>query len=172
MRVIVGLKQGDECFRLLWISESRSGIYIGHFTGVVDVHSSYHQDGTRHSRIAKSHHQRWKDVPLKSHSGVKQLLHISISTKAPHDRWPSVASDRDELLVLNGAQFADYDTLAVDAWLSDAGSESTLERRAAYTHHHLGFHHISLSTWHLSHFPNFLFALSFWAANTHATVEA
>jgi hypothetical protein len=107
-----------------------------------------------------------------SRSGVKQLLQISIPINAPHDRWSSVASDRDELLVLNGGQFADYDTLAVDAWLSDAGSKSTLERRAAYTRDHLGFHHISLSTWHLSHFPNLVFALSFWAANKHAPVEA
>ena len=172
MRVIIGLKQGDECFRLLWLSESRSGIYIGHFNGVVDVHSSYHQDGTRHSRIAKSHHQRWKDVPLKCHSGVKQLLHSSISTEAPHDRWPSVVSARDELIVLNSSQLAGYDTLAVDAWLSDTSSESTLERRARHTHQQLGFHHISLSTWHLSYFPDLLFALSFWAANTHAPVEA
>lgn len=172
MRVIVGLKRGEDCFRLLWLSESRSGIYVGHFTGLIDIHSSYHQDGTRHTRIAKSHHQRWTDVPLNSHSGVKPLIHGSIQVNAPHDRWPIVASARDEFIVLNDSDLAGYDTLAVDAWLSDAGNESALKRCAEHAHRELGFRHITHSTWQLSCFPNLLLAISFWAANTHVPIEA
>jgi hypothetical protein len=172
MRVIVGLEGPEERFRLLWLSESRSGIYIGYFTGTVDVHSSYHQDGTRHSRIAKSHHQRWQDVPLRSHSGVKQLLHASIPIHNRHDLWPRVASARDELIILNHSQFAGYDTLAVDALLASTNNDSDLNRFPEHAHEEYGFHHISQSTWSLSFFPNLVFALSFWAANTHAPVEA
>lgn len=172
MRAIVGLQHPGEIFRLLWLSESKSGIYVGYFNGVVDTHVSYHRDGTRHFRIAKSHHQRWKDVPLNDHVGVKQLLHSSISAHAKHDPWPRITSPRDETILLDSRQLSGYDTLAVDTWLSDTGNESMLTRRAEQAHLESGFRHISLSNWRLSSFPHLLFAISFWGGNTHVPVEA
>lgn len=171
MRVIVGLKRLEETFRLLWLSESRSGIYIGHFAGAADVHFSYHQDGTRHTRIAKGHHQRWKDAPLSSHTGFKLLLHGGIPLNAGHERWSKATSARDQLITFDSSQFAGYDTLAVDALLSDLSHETSFSLYKEHAHSEHGFLYISHSVWRLSFFPNLFFALYFWAANTHASVE-
>jgi hypothetical protein len=170
MRVIVGFEAPPESFRVMWLSESRSGIYVGQFMGAVDIHASYHRDGTRHTRIGKSHHQRWKDVPLSSFSGVKQLQHGSIPIQGISHRCPRVPSVRDELITLDSSQFIGYDTLAVDFWLSDADSGSKLNHVAEHAHLDTGFHHISYSSWTLSSFPNLAFAVSFWAANTITSV--
>ena len=170
MRVFVCLKVSGETHRVLWLSESKSGIYVGVFNDTVDLHFSYHQDGTRHSRIAKEHHQRWKDVPLHLHSGVRQMLHNSISLKSLQaHRWPTHApTTRDETILLDESQFVGNDSLAVDVWLADSASEQELRHSAQTAHLRAGFLAVSSSIWELDNFANLRLAISFWAATTSA----
>lgn len=167
MRVLVLLKLGGVSHRVLWASESRSGIYMGVFTDRVDTHFSYHADGVRHIRIAKSHHRRWRDVPLASHVGFKQLLHSSITLQSEPRPWPIQApSARDEVLCLDESSFLGYDSLAVDMWLSDFASKAALGNTARGVHARHGFKYISHRVWHLQNFSGLLFAMGFWAAST------
>jgi hypothetical protein len=167
MRALVCLESPEATHRVLWLSESKGGIYVGAFNQVVDTHSSYHQDGTRHFRVANSHHQRWKDVPLSDHSGVKQLLHSSIPLQeANTHQWPTHTSTvRDEILLITRDQFVGYNTMAVDVWLADCGSDAALTDLSQTAHLRHGYVAVLAKSWGLKSFSNLKLAISIWAAH-------
>ena len=136
MRTTLCVRVAGQVYRILWMSESKKGIYVGVFNNLVDSHMSYHQDGTRHWRVAKVYHNRWKDVPLSLHVGIKQLNHSSISILPECFQYWSkhVPIRRNEtVIVLDEHQFYGHDTLAVDVWLTDVASETVLLKRLAQT---------------------------------------
>jgi hypothetical protein len=126
VKTAICLREGDKVFRLLWLSESKAGVYIGIFSDTVDVHQSYHTDGTRHTRIGATHVQRWKDVPLASYSGFKQLAHLGFSapTAISQQSWPSHRSNSawDSVETIGVSAFERDEHLAIDVWLGDQDS--------------------------------------------------
>jgi hypothetical protein len=128
---------------------------------------SYHADGIRHTRIAKTHHQRWQDVPLINHTGFKQLLHGNIPLRSqPRLGSLKAASARDDVICLEERYFLGHDSVAVDVWLSDTASKSALDRAAQSVHSRHGFKFVAHKAWRLQSFPSLVFAMSFWAAST------
>jgi len=156
------LENKDESRRIVWLTESKSGIYVGLFSGQVDSHSSYHQDGTRHWRIKDEYHQRWKDVPLRTFTGAKQLQHGNMSLLPPLElKGPRhLPSGRDEVLLVPATDALGFSDLALDVWLSDKTSARMLERLMESVHTRTGSRVVAERRWGLDSFPNLLLGLS------------
>lgn len=129
MRISLCFRRDDQIYRLVWLNESTNGIYLGVLGGREEFHVSYHQDGTRHAKLDSEYHNRFSDVPIASHTGVRQLDHLSL---AMTKEWFSAATvyDGDEktetLVLLDEGLFRKRDTLALDVWLLDRASEPEL----------------------------------------------
>ena len=172
MRALVCLEtEGDPC-RVAWLSESRAGIYIGICSGVVDAHASYHQDGTRHWHINKTHHQRWKDVPLRDFVGARQLQHGAMSLTPTRElAWPrQPPSARDELVLVPAAATAGFCDLALDIWLADHSSLGPAGHLLDAVHRRPGTRVVTEKAWQLESFPHLYLAVSVSLTNASREV--
>jgi hypothetical protein len=77
MRIALCVRFNKRLFRLVWITESKNGIYLGILGGKQEAHVSYHQDGNRHAKLGDDYHNRFKDTSITDHEGPKQLGHLS-----------------------------------------------------------------------------------------------
>ena len=129
MRIALCFRRSDNIHRLIWITESKNGIYLGIQGAKQEFHISYHQDGTRHAKVGSDYHNRFNDVQIASHKGVRQLHHVSLPiTKAWFTTETAYSGDNktESLFLLDEALFRDRDTLALDVWLLDRSSEREL----------------------------------------------
>lgn len=129
MRVALCVRRQKSIYRLVWLGESKAGIYVGVLGAQEDSHVSYHTDGTRHVKIGDEYHNRFADTPISEFKGFKQLDHFSLSlTKDWFNAKSLYAGDaKTESIVLVDEQLlAGKDTLALDVWLTDRKSEQDL----------------------------------------------
>jgi hypothetical protein len=129
MRIALCFRRNDNIHRLVWITESKNGIYLGIQGAKQEVHISYHQDGTRHAKLGTDYHNGFSDVQIASHKGVRQLYHVSLPiTKAWFTTGTAYSGDNktESLFLLDEVLFRDRDTLALDVWLLDRSSEREL----------------------------------------------
>src|SRR5437879_92875 len=78
MRIALCVRFDKRLFRLVWINESKNGIYVDILGGKQEAHVSYHQDGNRHVKLGNDYHNRFSDTPIAAHKGPKQLGHLSL----------------------------------------------------------------------------------------------
>ena len=129
MRISICFRRDSQIYRLVWITESKGGIYLGLLGGQQEFHVSYHQDGTRHAKVGSEYHNRFSDTPIASFAGSKHLDHVSLSMSP---EWFSTATayvedeKTETLFVLDESLFRGRDTCAVDVWLCDRASEPNL----------------------------------------------
>jgi hypothetical protein len=131
MRIALCFRRNDNIHRLVWITESKNGIYLGIQGAKQEIHISYHQDGTRHAKLGTDYHNRFSDVQIASHKGVRQLHHVSLPiTKEWFTTGTAYSGENktESLFLLDEALFRDRDTLALDVWLLDRASEQELFR--------------------------------------------
>ena len=129
MRVALCVRHEKTIFRLVWINESKAGIYLGVLGSEQDSHISYHQDGTRHTKIGAEYHNRFSDTPISSHTSFKQLDHLSLSlTKNWFNPKTIYAGDErtESIVLLDERLLYGRDTLALDVWMTDRASEQKL----------------------------------------------
>ena len=125
MRIALCVRHEKTIFRLVWINESKAGIYIGTLGAQEDSHASYHQDGTRHTKIGYEYHNRFSDIPIASHTGFKQLGHYSLSLTKNWFNAKTIYTGDDKtesIVLLDQPLFYDRDTLALDVWMTDRAS--------------------------------------------------
>lgn len=127
MRISICFRRANKIYRLVWLNESKAGVYLGLLGGQQEFHVSYHQDGTRHAKLDSEYHNRFSDAPIASYTGFKQLDHMSL---AMTKEWFSAATEytSDEktqsVVLLDECLFAGRDTCALDVWLLDRASET------------------------------------------------
>lgn len=129
MRISICFRRDNQIYRLVWLNESNGGVYLGVLGGQQEYHVSYHQDGTRHAKLDLEYHNRFSDVPIASHTGVKQLDHLSLAmTKEWFNAATRYPGDEktETLVLLDEGLFCGRDTLALDVWLLDRASEPQL----------------------------------------------
>ncbi len=129
MRIALCTRHGSSIYRLVWVGESKAGIYVGVLGAQEDSHASYHTDGTRHVRIGSEYHNRFADTPIKKFKGFRQLDHFSLSlTKNWFNAKTLYAGDEktESVVLLDEKLLQDKDTLALDVWLTDRKSEQDL----------------------------------------------
>lgn len=129
MRSSICFRRDRRIYRLVWITESRNGIYVGLLGGQQEFHVSYHQDGTRHAKVGSEYQNRFSDTPIAAYAGFKQLDHISLSMSP---EWFGAATEyagdekTETVFVLDESLFRACDTCAVDVWLCERSSETGL----------------------------------------------
>ena len=129
MRIALCVRFHKRLFRLVWLNESKNGIYVGILGTKQEIHLSYHQDGNRHMKAGAEYHNRFTDTPIAAHTGVKQLGHLSFPlTKNWFDPKRAYAGDEktESLLLLDERLLWNKDTLALDVWLVERSSELQL----------------------------------------------
>ncbi|MBL8510659.1 MAG: hypothetical protein JNM52_03345 [Betaproteobacteria bacterium] len=158
MRIALCVRHGQSIFRLVWITESKAGIYIGALGSSEDAHQSYHQDGTRHTKIGVEYHNSFGDTPIAEHTGFKQLVHCSLSLTKNWFNAKTIytGDDKTESIVLLDQQlFYGKDTLALDVWMTDRASEQKLLAFIADSFLTTSkFHAVSELVSSLDYFPN------------------
>jgi hypothetical protein len=156
MKTAICWRDNARVSRLLWLSESRGGLYYGIFNSAVDVHQSYHTDGVRHTRIGKAHHQRFVDLPLANHKGTRQLTHQGLGPLSPGAAsWPKHESSHafDSVEIIDRSALIGAERLAVEIWLSDHDSLGNLDTRLDLISRTFDFSRLLFtSTLKLSHF--------------------
>lgn len=164
MRVALCVRHEKTIFRLVWINESRAGIYLGVLGTEQDSHISYHQDGTRHTKIGADHHNRFSDIPISSHVSFKQLDHLSLSLTK---NWfnPRTIYNGDEktevTVLLDQRLLYGRDTLALDVWMTDRASEQKLlDAIAKHLVTRPDFQVVAEFVFALEYFPNQKIALT------------
>jgi hypothetical protein len=158
VRISICFRWNSQIYRLVWITESRDGVYLGLLGGQEEFHVSYHQDGTRHSKIGSEYHNRFSDAPIAAFTGFKLLDHVSLSM-SPEWFTAATAYAGDEktetLFVLDESLFRNRDTCMVDVWLCDRPSErSLLEAIGRTVSGEASFHIASETLLALDNFPN------------------
>ena len=129
MRIALCVRFDKRLFRLVWINESKNGIYVGILGAKQESHVSYHRDGNRHVKVAADYHNRFSDAPIAAHKGAKQLGHLSLPlTKNSFEPKMAYLGDEktESLLLLDERLLWNKDTLALDLWLLDRASEPEL----------------------------------------------
>jgi hypothetical protein len=172
MRALVCLETECGLRRVTWLSESKAGIYVGICSGPIDVHSSYHQDGTRHWHVNKAHHQRWKDVALRDFVGAKQLQHGAMPLNPTRElAWPrQPPTARDDVVLVPAAATAGFSDLALDVWLADHSSLAPAGLLLDAVHRRPGTIVVAERAWQLDSFPHLHLAVSVSLANTSREV--
>ena len=170
MRVSICVERGDKVYRLAWVSESKSGVYLGHLGANEDHHVSYHQDGKRHFKSGDLHHGAFVDLPIASHKGFKQLSNgnVALTKEWLNARTEYPASPRAETLIsLAENVFNGFDSLSIDWYLVDSASEVAFREminRRARTREQFAL--VDLRSLALHHFPGHNLGLALWAART------
>ena len=129
MRIALCVRLDKRLFRLVWINESKNGIYVGILGAKQESHASYHQDGNQHAKAGADYHNQFSDAPIAAHKGVKQLGHLSLPlTKNSFSPKMDYSGDEktESLLLLDERLLWNKDTLALDLWLLDRASEPQL----------------------------------------------
>lgn len=172
MRTALCFRRDSSIYRLVWLNENSNGIYLGFLGGQQEFHISYHQDGTRHDKLDTEYHNRFSDVPISSHVGVKQICHSSLSmTREWFSAATAYAGDEktETLILLDERLFHERDTLALDVWLLDRASEPLLFSMIGRTiASDKKFHVIGEVIMALDAFPNHKLALTLRSARIRA----
>ncbi|HEY3326915.1 MAG TPA: hypothetical protein VGK14_07045 [Novimethylophilus sp.] len=168
MRTALCVRHEKTIYRLVWLNESKAGIYIGVLGSEQDSHISYHQDGTRHTKMGSEYHNRFSDVPISSHTGFRQLEHLSLSlTRNWFNAKTIYTGDArtESIVLLDERLFYDKDTLALDVWMTDRQSEQDLlESIAKHTLTRENFQVVTEFVSALEYFPNQKIALTLCSA--------
>ena len=168
MRIALCVRHEKTIFRLVWINESKAGIYIGTLGSNEDAHQSYHQDGTRHTKMGSEYHNRFSDVPIAQHTGFKQLGHFSLSLTKNWFNAKTIYTGDDKtesIVLLDQRLFYDRDTLALDVWMTDRASEQGLLKIVASSLETTpNFHAVAELVSSLEYFPNQKIALTLRSA--------
>lgn len=132
MRLTIGTRFETRFYRLIWITESKSGCYIGLF-GAEDMHLSYHADGTKHFRKGRSSPiEQHRSDPIDRLNDCRDILHTGIPiTGAWFSERTEFRSDAKTVAVqlLDSRLFEGYDTLTVDVFLMHRDAEQTFLER-------------------------------------------
>ena len=127
MRYFVCHKFQDNIYRQLWITESKSGIFIGVFGTTEDRHLSYHANGTKHFAFHKAG-RREHSLPSQ-HPPISDIEKFAIigSINTPLvERWRGFAnifsSNRETDIILLD-EHLDYNHLVVDVAILNKNAE-------------------------------------------------
>lgn len=134
MRLALCVRYQELIYRLVWLNESKAGIYVGVLGSAEDSHVSYHRDGTHHIRLGKDYHNRYQDKPIAENVGSRQLGHYSLSlTKEWFNPKTLYGGDKqtESVVLIDERLLSGKDTLALDVWLTDRRSEHELLRTVA-----------------------------------------
>jgi len=129
MHIALCVRYRKAVYRLIWLTESKAGFYVGLLGAEEDTHASYHQDGTRHTKIGTDHHNRFSDTPINTFAGFNQLDHFSLSlTKNWFNSKTEYLGDMrtESIVLIDERMLINKDTLVLDVWLTDRGSEMSL----------------------------------------------
>lgn len=127
MRSSICFRKSGAVHRLLWINESKAGIYLGHAGLREDFHVSYHQDGTRHFRMGDERVCGFKAAPIHTHEGVTHVTHGTIPLSG---KWFTSANSfaidekTNNTIILDDSIFTGMNSLAYDFWLIGRSSEA------------------------------------------------
>ena len=168
MRIALCVRPLHEIYRLVWLNESKDGIYVGTLGGAEDAHLSHHKDGTQHMKMGEGYHNRDKCTPIAAHVGFKHLGHFSLSlTKGCFNRKTTYKGDGQtkSVVLIDERLLLWRDTLALDVWLTDRPSEYELLRTIA-THKRMDhrFQVVAELVSALDHFPHHKLAITLRAA--------
>jgi len=169
-RLAICVRSGQATYRLAWLRESKDGIYIGLPATPKEYHASYHQDGTRHTRIGSGYADRYADVAVNAVQGVRKLEHFRLPlTKNwfPEKTLYSKTNTVDAVLCLTEDQLHGTDTLTIDLWLSDLSSSQQLQADIdSHFDVHPDYSPVARHTVPLQCFPRHQIALAFGVART------
>lgn len=167
MKASVCFRHDGVVRRLIFVNESKDGVYVGHLMCGANFHASYHTDGRRHFKDkGKLLGEPWSDRPIDEVKGITQVLHQSISLALPElsVQPPYEGDNGTETVVMLHDHLLEGEQrrFSLDVWLFDRASEpSYYEAVCGMRSDHL----VKLADFvvSLEHFPNHKVALSFSA---------
>jgi len=168
MNIALCVRHLQAIYRLVWLNESKVGIYVGTLGGAEDAHLSYHKDGTKHMKMREAYYNRDKCTPIAAHVGFKHFGHFSLSlTKSWFNDKTIYRGDKKtkSVVLIDERLLLGKDTLALDVWLTDRPSEREL-LRTILTHKRMDhqFQVVAELVSALDYFPHHKLAITLGAA--------
>jgi hypothetical protein len=127
------------------------------------VHSSYHKDGRRHTKIGDETVHPSADIPIADWRGVRQLQNMSLSVS---DDWLNSATEysgdskSETIVIVDEHSFTNVRRCSLDVWLFDRDSEAALLTQLGAAHWSDRFRLVAEIVVALDHFPGHKLALT------------
>jgi hypothetical protein len=124
MRVSICTDHKSIVRQIVWLNESRSGVYVGMYDETANPHASYHADGRHHVKITR----RGKELvmfeehrkPITSISAYESIItHGAFYSDEIMDRLPQLDINRKEtaVVLIGAAIFRHVKALAMNTLL-------------------------------------------------------
>jgi len=161
MRVSICTDHKSIVRQIVWLNESRSGVYVGMYDERANPHTSYHADGRHHVKITQQRKElvifEEQRKPITSISGNESIItHGAFYTDEIMDRLPQLDSKRKETaIVLIGASiFRHVGALAMNTFIVNRKYERQF-LGAMYADYEMDHHElVTVNSFTLEHFPS------------------
>jgi hypothetical protein len=161
MRAFVCTDYDSTIRKLVWLNESRAGVYVGMYDEKKNPHTSYHADGRHQTKITlggkKVEVFREHRKPITSISGHQQIMgHAAFYADSTMRRLPQFESESKEtaFFLIGRAIFRHVDALAMNTFIVKRQYEAQFLKRMYADYQSDSYELVAVSTFRLEHFPS------------------
>jgi hypothetical protein len=160
MRAFICTDYESTIRKLVWLNESRAGVYVGMYDENKNPHTSYHADGRHQTKITVRGQEieifREERRSITSISGYQQIMgHGAFYGENTMRRLPEFESEPKETayIVIGHAIFKHVEALAMNTSIVKRNYEARFLKQmyANYQGHH---ELVAVNTFRLEHFPS------------------
>jgi hypothetical protein len=161
MRAFVCTDYDSTIRKLVWLNESRAGVYVGMYDEKDNPHTSYHADGRHQSKMTLGGKEvevfREQRKSITSISGYQQIIsHAAFYADNTMRRLPQFESESKEtaFVVIGRAIFRHVEVLAMNTFIVKRQYEARFLKRMYVDYETDSFELVAVSTFRLEHFPS------------------
>jgi hypothetical protein len=160
MRAFICTDYDSTIRKLVWLNESRAGVYVGMYDEKKNPHTSYHADGRHQTKITLGGKEievfREHRKPITSISGHQQIMgHGAFYADSTMRRLPQFESSKETAFVLIGRGiFKHVEALGMDTFIVNRQYEAEFLKRMYADYEADSFELVTVNTFRLEHFPS------------------
>ena len=161
MRAFVCTDYDATIRKLVWLNESRAGVYMGMYDEKKNPHTSYHASGRHHTKITLGGKEmelfREQREPIRSISTYQQIMgHGAFYADKTMRRLPQFESESKEtaFVLIGRAIFRHVEALAMDTCIVNRRYEAQFLTRMYADYQAGSYELVAVSTFRLEYFPS------------------
>jgi len=161
MRAFVCTDYDSTIRKLVWVNESRAGVYVGRYDEKKNPHTSYHADGRHQTKITVGGKEvevfREQRESIASISKYQQIIsHGAFYAENTMRRLPQFESESKEtaFVLIGRAIFKHVEALAMNTFIVKRQYEAKFLKRMYADYETGSYELVAVSTFGLEYFPS------------------
>jgi hypothetical protein len=161
MRAFVCTDYDSTIRKLVWLNESRAGVYVGMYDEEDDPHTSYHANGRHQTKIIRGGKEfeifREQREPITSISGYQSIITTgAFYADKTMRRLPQFESESKEtaFVLIGRAIFRHVEALAMNTFIVNRQYEANFLNEMYSCYQNDSYELVAVSTFRLEHFPS------------------